>query len=710
MSDKKALTIESYRDEVINSASFDLEWIPFKGKYQHDKTKLYAACFCTNWGERIVLHISRYADKVCPERALLQDILFYLEQFPLTFGWYSTGLAVYDEQGNRVKGRDSDLFILYQRCLLYGLQSLIELRKTYAQFRDKNKKHIDLIKIFEKPIIQNGVFEGRYRTTDLNSVSLSLLHTGKYSDINAGLIDVTTLSIEQQEMYVMRDAELTMLLAQYNKCLALRIIKIFAHYAEVDYSMTCHTSISYWYANKYDRMIERGECNLSFTPHYSLPKQPISGGHHSLPVKGFFENTSIYELDVKGQYPTIVINNNFSFDTLNCACCKNDEKAIVKQDTLNTINEQLNENQIQRQVTKYWVCQKRKGAFPKLLEQVLSDRDKYLQLLHEEKSKPNPNPFLIEDYQTHQLGAKLFANAGFGLFGHEYFKYSNYQVAECITAEGRRIHKQMEKKGQSEPYNFKVIFGFTDSTFFSDVTEDMIQMFIKDCKDNLSITVELKNVFVNSIFYGKKNRFVAWTGLEKDEPIIKGLDGLADSNPLWVRRWFKNILIEIIKNPNTKFETVPRMLREAFDELNEISNDKLRIVNELKFTQRLKKYVHEYSEHVRTGVIARLLEKDKGDIIHWYETVKEIKIIKNGKHRIVKGYFVKPINLHIEQYRKILLSKLKDTLEISGISLLGSVHKGTGSMHWCPDNTQNHRRRVKREENYGMIRRIKNEY
>src|SRR5918995_1905860 len=674
MSDKKALTIESYRDEVINSASFDLEWIPFKGKYQHDKTKLYAACFCTNWGERIVLHISRYSDKVCPERALIQDILFYLDQFPLTFGWYTTGVAIYDEQGNRKRGRDSDLFILHQRCLLYGLRSPIELRKTYARFNIRDRKHIDLIKVFEKPIIQNGVFESRYRTTDLNTVSISLLHIGKYSDLNAGLMDITSLSIKEQEKYVMRDAELTMLLAQYNNCLVLRIIRIFAHYAEMDYFMTCHTNISYWYANKYDKMIETGECTISFTPNCNLPKQPISGGHHSLPVKGFFENTKIYELDVKGQYPTIVINNNFSFDTLNCACCKNDEKAIVKQEIIDTINEQLKANKIPRYVSKYWVCQKRKGAFPRLLGQVLSDRNRFLQLLQEEKLKVNPNPFLIENYQTHQLGAKLFANAGFGLFGHEYFKYSNYQVAECITAEGRRIHKQMEKKGAGKPYDFKVVFGFTDSTFFNDATDDMIQMFIKDCKDNLGITVELKNIFVNSIFYGKKNRFVAWTGFDKDEPIIKGLDGLADSNPLWARRWIENILNEIILHPNTRFEMVPRTLKEAYDELNEICNDKLRVDDELKLTQRLKKYVHEYAKHIRTGVIAKLLEKDKGDIIHWYETVKEIKIVKNGKYRIVKGYSVKPINLHIEQYRKILLSKLKDTLEISGISLLELDH------------------------------------
>lgn len=217
---------------------------------------------------------------------------------------------MYNEKGDRIRGRDSDLFILHQRCLLYGLQSPIELRKTYAKFKDKNKKHIDLVKVFEKPIIQNGVFEGRYRSTDLNTVSISLLHIGKHSDLNAGLVDIKSLSIDEQEKYVMRDAELTMLLAQYNKCLVLRIMKIFAHYAEMDYIITCHTSIGYWYANKYDKMIESGECTLSFAPNYRLPKQPISGGHHSSPTKGFFVNTKIYELDVKGQYPTIVINNN----------------------------------------------------------------------------------------------------------------------------------------------------------------------------------------------------------------------------------------------------------------------------------------------------------------------------------------------------------------------------------------------------------------
>ena len=113
VSKKRLDKIESDRSEVKDSASIDLEWTPYKGKYEHTKTKIFAACFCTNWGERIVLHISRYSSNPNPEKALMQDILFYLNQFPLTFGWYSTGVAVYEDTGsNRVRGCDSDFFCI----------------------------------------------------------------------------------------------------------------------------------------------------------------------------------------------------------------------------------------------------------------------------------------------------------------------------------------------------------------------------------------------------------------------------------------------------------------------------------------------------------------------------------------------------------------------------------------------------------------------
>ena len=302
------------------------------------------------------------------------------------------------------------------------------------------------------------------------------------------------------------------------------------------------------------------------------------------------------------------------------------------------------------------------------IEQTLADRNKYLNLLKEVKDKPDCDLNLVEEYQTHQLGAKLFANAGFGLFGNEYF--ANYQVAECITAEGRRIHKQMESLAQNEPYNFEVVFGFTDSTFFKDKDTEAdiqkVQNFIQTCKDNLGVTVELKTVFTNSIFYPKKNRYVAWTGNERDEPIIKGLDGLSDSNPLWVRRWVKKIVIEMVKHPETRFEVIPQMITEAFDELD---SDCINSAEELTFTQRLKLHLYEYKDHVRTGSLAKLLGKDKGDLVYWYETYTEEYDKRKQCWKRKKSYSVKPDSLNPDAYKNLLLNKLADSLEIAGFKM-----------------------------------------
>ncbi|MFZ0514393.1 MAG: hypothetical protein WAM14_22505, partial [Candidatus Nitrosopolaris sp.] len=209
-------------------------------------------------------------------------------------------------------------------------------------------------------------------------------------------------------------------------------------------------------------------------------------------------------------------------------------------------------------------------------------------------------------------------------------------------------------------------FGFTDSTFFNAGTDIKVQDFIQRCKDTLGVIVELKTVFTNSIFYLKKNRYVAWTGNEKDEPIIKGLDGLSESNPLWLRKWFKKIVVELVKHPGTRFEVIPKMIQEAYDELD---NGRINVAEELKFTQRLTKYPDEYTEHVRTGILANLLGKDKGDLVYWYETFTEVYVKSKQCWKKKKGYSVKPENLNLDGYKELLLNKLTDSLEITGFNM-----------------------------------------
>ena len=189
-----------------------------------------------------------------------------------------------------------------------------------------------------------------------------------------------------------------------------------------------------------------------------------------------------------------------------------------------------------------------------------------------------------------------------------------------------------------------------------------MQDFIQICKDKLDVLVELKTVFVNSIFYLKKNRYVGWTGNEKEEPIIKGLDGLSDPNPLWVRKWFRKILVQLVKYPQTRFEAIPKIIQETYDELNSGHID---IAEELKFTQRLKKYPDEYKGHIRTGILAKLLDKDKGDLVYWYETSRDIFVKSKQCWKRKRDYSIKPENLNLDAYNNLLFNKLKDTLEIA---------------------------------------------
>jgi DNA polymerase, archaea type len=189
-----SIKINNNNKLVRNSASIDIEWLPYKGVYSHEKTKLTAAAFCTNQGARIVLHISQFEKLSYPnaERQLILAIIRYLNKFDLIFGWYTTGVAKYDENtGDYLDGRDSDFFILDKRCEFHKIESPIPYSKSGSStyFHDKSRKHIDLCKVYGKEIIQKGVFNDKYRTLHLEEVGEALVGLSKFKDSNGN--DIT---------------------------------------------------------------------------------------------------------------------------------------------------------------------------------------------------------------------------------------------------------------------------------------------------------------------------------------------------------------------------------------------------------------------------------------------------------------------------------------------------------------------------------------
>ncbi|MGA8082736.1 MAG: hypothetical protein WB988_12820, partial [Candidatus Nitrosopolaris sp.] len=73
--------------------------------------------------------------------------------------------------------------------------------------------------------------------------------------------------------------------------------------------------------------------------------------------------------------------------------------------------------------------------------------------------------------------------------------------------------------------------------------------------------------------------------------------------------------------------------------------------------------------HVRTGILAKLLDKDKDDLVSWYETYEDQYVESKQCWKRKKGYSIKPESLNLVEYKNILLNKLTDTLEITGLNM-----------------------------------------
>jgi DNA polymerase I len=446
------------------------------------------------------------------------------------------------------------------------------------------------------------------------------------------------------------------MLAQYNNCLVLRVMKLIAEYSEVDYQICCYTNKTWWDANIYDKMLERGEITLEFTPDYKLSRKQFGGGHQFPSKAGFYVRIVIDELDIKGEYPTLVRKYKLSHDTLNCSCCCDNYAAYLEPRLMDAINKRLTKKGEPPRTEKYWTCRKREGALPKLVKIFLKERKRCQEILMKELSKPKDeqDQNIIEEYDARQQTAKLLANAAFGVYGNPNFKYANYKVAETITAAGWLIHEDMINLCSEERFGFEVVFGFTDGILVKNATPDEINRFIQEAKQMFNVEIEHKNRFLNTMIFPQLNRDLAWSGKPDEKPIIKNIDGMNKRSPKWVQKYIEKIATSVITNPvrDHILKAVSSMMQKAFSEL-ESCWDKQINIHDLRFTSRVSQDLDKYkSKTCQTVILVKEQHATKGDIVFWY--IADPLKTSNGK-----SYSSNVKYIHIYGYRKWLWNKIK---------------------------------------------------
>jgi hypothetical protein len=387
-----------------------------------------------------------------------------------------------------------------------------------------------------------------------------------------------------------------------------------------------------WYSakSKYPHHKERGEANESY--------KKYKGATVLEPVRGLHRD--VYLFDVTSLYPTMIIKYNLSPETINCSCCKNNPKT---KEVLTS--EILHDCKYIPREGCYWICQRRKGLFAKMLQELTEQRIKYKN----------------SDLEVESQAIKAIINSGYGVFGHPYFKYYDPRVAELVTAFGRHTLTMMQDI--SHGLGFGILYGDTDSLFVNNVrSAEGANNFISECKSKLGIDVGHEKTFSKLILVGKKH-YVGILSNSDKEPIIKGMEALKSDRPEFIHRVFRQ-LVNDIKYGNSP---IPK-LKQALQELNS-----RKVPPELlAISLVLRREPEEYEHSCKQSRLGAKLGLHKGDTLVYYKSdiKKPVYDTKTKQHLLqVISESDDPNDISYAKYKEMLLNSVKDILEILGYDI-----------------------------------------
>ena len=432
-----------------------------------------------------------------------------------------------------------------------------------------------------------------------------------------------------------------MKLSQHNNYEILDLMNAISTITNIPFEKVCHTGISTWWNNIILEKLSTGECRF---PTSKLEKKAYKGGLVIEPSIGYYNNQDVYVLDVKSLYPTMMINNNISFDTVNCPCCPFSQRpeAVVSQEIMNLINDSLPEGEERE---PYWICKDPlyKGIIPRLLTQYRKERFRHQEIGN------NPK----------QLALKNLINGVYGLFGNKFFDYSDYRVAELTTAFGRQTLEYMQHIAK-EVYGFTIIYGDTDSIFVTNLrNQNDINKFLAECSIALEdVEIEVSKLYKKTLITKKKH----YIGIPTDpsqSPDIKGFEGIKSDRPLWINLLQKGLVEDIKNDINTTIN-----LKKAYLDMERGSVP----ADLLVVKSVLKKDPSQYSNNSYQRVVGTSLGAKEGDAIKYYKSNSKGKAHSNPSFLSRSKYLEMMKNTFEDQLMSLGYDFMKDVVGMTSLA------------------------------------------
>jgi len=234
------------------------------------------------------------------------------------------------------------------------------------------------------------------------------------------------------------------------------------------------------------------------------------------PQPGVYKDVVV--VDFKSLYPSVIVQHNISPETLNCECCKDAPSPSGSK------------------ISATWFCQKNKGFFPQIIEEIIQRRQRVLTILSKTTDVKRR-----KQLEARERALKLLANSVYGHLGFERARWYSKDSAKAVAELGRQYLTSLLNHVRDE--GLEVLYADTDSVFIHTKEGDMnkVKEFLITENKRLPQPLELmiEGVYKKALFVpkaegiaGAKKKYVLLD--QNDRLVIRGFRAVSLNNKLFL--------------------------------------------------------------------------------------------------------------------------------------------------------------------------------
>jgi len=390
--------------------------------------------------------------------------------------------------------------------------------------------------------------------------------------------------VDEKNTFILSEADVDGLIEVARTC------RVSLHTAARSSIGSSMSSIQFYQAMKNDVLIPRNKSiPEAFKSAYELLVGD-RGGFIYEPEVGVHDDVG--EVDFASMYPTVMVNNNISAETVLCKCCPDSKLRIPD--------------------LGYNICEKRIGIVPRALKPVVTKRLEYKRLKAETHDE-----LMKEVYDNRQTALKWILVTCFGYLGYRNARFGTVDGHIGVCAFGREAFLKASRI--AEERGFRIVHGIVDSLWLKkrDATTEEYQELCREIGEETKIPLSFEGkykwiVFLPSRMHpnvGVLNRY--YGAMENGKIKARGLEVRRRDTPSFVCEAQKKML-EVLAEAKNSAE----FLRKIHDALKVVRDYREKLLAgdvpiwDLIITKHLSKDPKRYKQMVSQVIAAAQLMKE----------------------------------------------------------------------------------------------------